>query len=228
MSVDREQQRIARLLEVGRSLATELDLGVVLDRILETVQEVTGARYATLRILGDEYSEEPAQFLTSGFDAEETLEEIGELPRGRGFLDAPVVVGGQVCGNLQLYRGEQGGEFGAQDRQAAATLADWAAIAIDKARLYETSELRDRQLRSARSAADAERRRWARELHDEALRALGGIHLLLSEALRDNDLQVAQAAMRETVAQIEQELENLRSIPTELRPTPLDESYAIN
>jgi signal transduction histidine kinase len=73
------------------------------------------------------------------------------------------------------------------------------------------------------AAADAERRRWARELHDETLQSLGGLRLLLSSALRRDDLQRAQEAMREAVERIEREIENLRSIITELRPAALDE-----
>ena len=36
------------------------------------------------------------------------------------------------------------------------------------------------RLRSTLAAADAERQRWARELHDETLQALGGLRLVLS------------------------------------------------
>ena len=48
-----EELWIRRLLEVGRALVTELDLGVVLDRVLETAREITGARYAALGVLND-------------------------------------------------------------------------------------------------------------------------------------------------------------------------------
>jgi signal transduction histidine kinase len=73
------------------------------------------------------------------------------------------------------------------------------------------------------AAADAERRRWARELHDETLQGLGGLRLLLSAGLRREDDAEAREAMREAVQRIEIEIENLRSIITELRPAALDE-----
>ncbi len=76
--------RLARLIEVGRSLVSELDLEVVLDRVLETARELTGARYAALGILDDD-RRELAQFITRGVD-EDTHRAIGELPRGRGLL----------------------------------------------------------------------------------------------------------------------------------------------
>jgi GAF domain-containing protein len=82
-----EEPWIRRLLDVGRVLTTELDQGVVLDRVLEAAREITEARYAALGIL-DERRTELAQFLTSGLD-EETRRAIGDLPpRGRGVLGA--------------------------------------------------------------------------------------------------------------------------------------------
>jgi hypothetical protein len=36
-----DEHRLARLIEVGRSLLSELDLDVVLDRVLETAAELT-------------------------------------------------------------------------------------------------------------------------------------------------------------------------------------------
>ena len=80
MDTNSEELWIRRLLDVGRSLMTELDLGAVLDRVLETAREITGARYAALGILNEERSE-LEQFLTSGVD-EETHRAIGDLPRG--------------------------------------------------------------------------------------------------------------------------------------------------
>ena len=84
MSSTSDEQWIRRLLDVGRTLMTELDLAAVLDRLLQTARELTGARYAALGILNEQRSE-LEQFLTSGVD-EETHRAIGDLPRGRGVL----------------------------------------------------------------------------------------------------------------------------------------------
>jgi signal transduction histidine kinase len=73
------------------------------------------------------------------------------------------------------------------------------------------------------SGADAERRRWASELHEEALQALDELRLLLLDALGRVDPKLARTAMREAVVQIEQEMENLRAIATEVS---LDELQA--
>src|SRR5271169_2260888 len=86
MGASSEELWIRRLLAVGRALTTELDRGIVLDRVLDTAREITGARYAALGILNEQHTE-LAQFLAAGVD-EATHRAIGDLPRGRGVLGA--------------------------------------------------------------------------------------------------------------------------------------------
>ncbi|HEX4838043.1 MAG TPA: GAF domain-containing sensor histidine kinase [Solirubrobacteraceae bacterium] len=77
--------RTARgLLDIARSVLVELDLEVVLNRVLESARELTGARYAALGVPGASRTE-LERFLTIGIDESER-EEIGALPRGRGVL----------------------------------------------------------------------------------------------------------------------------------------------
>jgi signal transduction histidine kinase len=78
------QAQAERLLEAGRSLVAELDLDLVLERLLETARELTGARYAAIGVL-DERRQALERFLTTGIDPA-THAEIGDLPRGRGVL----------------------------------------------------------------------------------------------------------------------------------------------
>ncbi len=77
--------RAARgVLDVARSVLAELDLEIVLNRVLESARELTGARYAALGVLGSSRTE-LERFLTLGIDESER-EAIGALPRGRGVL----------------------------------------------------------------------------------------------------------------------------------------------
>jgi GAF domain-containing protein len=84
MSNPPDDDRIRRLLDVGRALVAELDPETVLDRILEEAREITGARYAALGVMNEERSE-LERFLTVGVDGA-THRAIGELPHGRGVL----------------------------------------------------------------------------------------------------------------------------------------------
>ena len=69
--------RLQRLVEVGRTLLSELDLDAVLQRLLEVARELTGARYAAVGVL-DDRRERLERFLTAGLDAE-TRQAIGDL-----------------------------------------------------------------------------------------------------------------------------------------------------
>jgi GAF domain-containing protein len=81
--MDRAAQGI---LDVAHSVLAELDLDVVLDRVLSAAQEITNARYAAIGVLNEEQTE-LARFVTRGIDAA-AREAIGSLPRGRGVLGA--------------------------------------------------------------------------------------------------------------------------------------------
>ncbi len=77
-------ERLEQLLEVGRSIVSELDLETLLTRVLDAARDLTGARYAALGIMNaDKTGLE--RFLNSGID-NETRHQIGPLPRGRGVL----------------------------------------------------------------------------------------------------------------------------------------------
>src|SRR3954466_2308259 len=167
------QDRVIRLIDVGRSLVSELDLEVVLERLLDVAREVTGAQYAALGIL-DPQKRGLERFVTAGID-EPTRTVIGDPPHGRGvlgvlirdakplrladvgshpesygfpprhppmrtFLGVPVVIRAQAYGNLYLTEKDGGGEFTEEDERSVVILADWAAIAIDNARLYQSGE----------------------------------------------------------------------------------------
>ena len=193
-----DELRLRRLLDVSRAITAELDPDVVLDRLLEFAQELTGARYAAIGVL-DERRELLDQFLTKGID-EETHRAIGDLPHGRGvlgvlirdpkplrladvgahpesygfplshppmrsFLGVPIVVRGEVWGNLYLTE-KAAGDFTQDDEDAIVVLADWAAIAINNARLYRDVQQRRDEL---------ERANRGLETTTEITRALGGV-----------------------------------------------------
>jgi signal transduction histidine kinase len=79
-----ERQRLRRVLRIGSTVVSELDLETVLQRVLEEARELTDARYAALGVL-DADKHELERFLTAG--APPGMQEaIGDLPRGRGVL----------------------------------------------------------------------------------------------------------------------------------------------
>src|SRR5579864_326930 len=71
------------LLEAGVSLASELSLPIVLQRIVDLAVEVTDARYGALGVIGA--GGVLTEFVTSGI-SEKQRTAIGALPTGRGVL----------------------------------------------------------------------------------------------------------------------------------------------
>ncbi|MET8569513.1 GAF domain-containing sensor histidine kinase [Streptomyces sp. NPDC004783] len=65
------------------------------------------------------------------------------------FLGVPVLVRDQVFGNLYLTEKRGGQEFDEDDESVLSTLAVAAGVAIDNARLYEDSRLRERWLQAS-------------------------------------------------------------------------------
>src|SRR5918911_2096363 len=79
-----QHDRLRGLVEAGIALSSELSLESLLQKLVETAAELTGARYAALGVI-DRQGRELERFLTTGIDRE-THAAIGELPRGRGIL----------------------------------------------------------------------------------------------------------------------------------------------
>jgi two-component system, NarL family, sensor histidine kinase DevS len=76
--------RLRALVDAGIALSSELSLDALLQQLVETAAQLTGARYAALGVI-DQSGAGLERFLTHGIDAE-TYAAIGDLPRGRGIL----------------------------------------------------------------------------------------------------------------------------------------------
>jgi signal transduction histidine kinase len=79
------------------------------------------------------------------------------------------------------------------------------------------------RLRATIESAEAERRRWARELHDQTLQSLGGLRVLLAGARRRDQVEAFRDAVGQAIADLELEIQNLRGIISDLRPPLLDD-----
>ena len=183
-----ELDRLRILVEAGIALSSELSLDALLQRLVDTAAELTGARYAALGVI-DKTGQALERFLTTGIDAE-THAAIGDLPRGGGilgvlireakplrladltrdprsvgfppnhpemttFLGVPIVLRGVAYGNLYLTEKRGGGPFTSEDEELTQLLAAQAAVAIENARLYESSTRWLRQLESLNEIGNA-------------------------------------------------------------------------
>jgi signal transduction histidine kinase len=76
--------RLRQLFEASVALTAELSLEALLQKVVETAAELTGARYAALGVI-DEAGTALERFVTTGID-DETRAAIGDPPHGRGIL----------------------------------------------------------------------------------------------------------------------------------------------
>ena len=248
-SAKRWSDQLESLIEVGNALATELDPPRMLDLVARRLREILHARFVLI-LLESEYelrvevaagdveeSVPGAAIPLAGTKAGRVLER-GQSERVDSVIDDPesdleltraleMLTGLYVPMRLRnrtiglIVAGDKlvpDRRFSSEDLRLAETFAARAAVAVDQARLIQRDALR----RVVRAQED-ERRRLARELHDETGQALTSI-LLGLKSLEDLDdvaaLGQGVAALRERVVAT---LQDVRRLAVELRPAALDD-----
>jgi signal transduction histidine kinase len=93
-----------------------------------------------------------------------------------------------------------------------------AATAVATAQSVER-----RRLHASMAAAERERRRWARDLHDETLQGLASLQMAIDAALQTRDPAQIEQTMQALGERVGLEIAHLRSLIAELRPAALDE-----
>jgi len=75
-------------------------------------------------------------------------------PPMHSFLGVPIAVRGEIYGNLYMTEKQGAAEFDEVDEEAAMTLAGWAGIAIENARLYTSLSEREAEVEQALRRAE--------------------------------------------------------------------------
>jgi signal transduction histidine kinase len=131
----------------------------------------------------------------------------------------PLVFRGETYGVLlALNQAADGNRFTAKDERLLEAFATSAATAVATAQSVAGERQRQRL-----AAAESERKRWARELHDETLQSLSALRLGLARAKRSTEQETLERTIHEAVDQLEESIANLRALITDLRPAALDE-----
>ncbi|MBI5105121.1 MAG: GAF domain-containing sensor histidine kinase, partial [Solirubrobacterales bacterium] len=152
-------------------------------------------------------------------DADDRLDsaQLG-VPDASTALLVPLLYRGRALGVLCAFDRIRGAAtYGTEDEELLRAFAASAATAVATARSVEAH-----RLRAALESSEAERRRWARELHDETLQGLAVLKVLLSAASRSDDVERLRGAVADAVEHVTTEIANLRALITELRPASLD------
>jgi len=143
---------------------------------------------------------------------------LGVVGAETGML-VPLVYRQNALGMLAAFDSMTGdGEFGAEQESLLVTFAASAATAVATAKTVERERLHD-----SLAAAESERRRWARELHDDTLQGLAGLRVLLASAGPEAERASVDHAVELVATRIQEQIEGLRTLITELRPAALDQ-----
>jgi signal transduction histidine kinase len=239
------------MVEISRAIGGQTDLALILTLVAKRGRALVSARGLVIELKVDDdlevvaaAGELPANLVGRRMALESSVgqaalrtgitQRLGdELNRARfndhglgrfGFdakdgLIVPLVFHGQSLGVLvAVDRLTDGPRFTAQDERLLEAFATSAATAVSTAQSVATERQRQRL-----AAAEQERARWARELHDETLQGLAALRIALGAAQRSGALDVLQAAVREAIDQLESDMSSLRALITELRPSILDD-----
>ena len=247
-SAKRWSDRLESLIEVGNALATEDELPRMLDLVARRLREILHARFVVilLRSDGDLRVDAVAGEVDVAIGASASLagtkasrvlergrservdsviedpESDLELIRSLGMLTALfvplrlrtevmglIVAGDKLVPNLR---------FSSEDLRLAETFASRAAVAADQARRVQRDAFR-----RVVQAQEEERRRLARELHDETGQALASILLGLKSLEEASDVTELGDRVATLRARVVETLQDVRRLAVELRPAALDD-----
>jgi len=247
--LERSMGAMSATVEISRALAGETDLDRVLQLIAKRGRALVGARTLVIELVqGDRVRVAAiageADYGLIGTEIRTKHSVAGVAMRSgrpqhlnddvnRARFDAglgalgieaatglivPLAFRQEAPGVLIALDPLRGGEFSADDERLLTSFAVSAASAVVTARSLTLEQLRARE-----AATEGERRRWARELHDETLQGLGALKVALSAARRAADPARWSAALSEAVEQLDTEITSLRGIISDVRPASLDE-----
>jgi two-component system, NarL family, sensor histidine kinase DevS len=246
----RWSKQLESLNEVSLAVASETDISRVFELVASRLRELVGARLVVIAlrqgddelrveaVAGDEreslvglrvpkagskmgriLERGRSERVDSMIEDLEVDQDAARRMQARTGLFVPLLVRGRAIGVISLHD-KLGGDprFSDEDLRLTETFAPRVANAVD----LSERVARD-ALRRVIGAQELERRRLARELHDETGQALTSILLGLKgiEDARDGgDVRQATEELRELVVGT---LQDVRRLAVELRPKALDD-----
>ena len=251
-NVTRQLERERRLGEVAEGITSEIELDKVLSKVVQIAEKLVDAdagviglldeakgviRYPYLHNLPEELMQVTVpvgqglagQVIASGSPT--VIDDYPAYParveafvKGgvKSVLAVPIATSGRVFGALGIITIADRRDFSDRDVAVLSSVARQAAVAIENARLYEAMRSYTRQILTAQ---EEERKRIARELHDDTAQGLVALSRQLDALLSATDGDPERAKqrlleLRQITAQISQDV---RRFSQDLRPSTLDD-----
>jgi two-component system sensor histidine kinase DegS len=251
-NVTRQLDRERRLGEVAEGITSEIELGKVLSKVVQISEKLVDADAGVIALLDEATGvisypylhHLPAELMKVTVAKGEGLagqviatgapSVINDYPAYPGriapfveggvksVLAVPIATSGRVFGVLGIVTLTDRRDFSERDVSVLSGVARQAAVAIENARLYEAMRSYTRQILTAQ---EEERKRIARELHDDTAQGLVALSRQLDgllSATEDDPARVQQRLrdLRQLTAQISQDV---RRFSQDLRPSTIDD-----
>jgi signal transduction histidine kinase len=211
----RRNKELSALNAISITVSRSLDLGEILEGALAKVLEMMGLRAARIFL-----EEEGRSVLTA---------EAGNppvAPEQATHVSVPLQAKERLLGTMEVVT-DEGCPLGEEDFNLLSAIGHQIGLAVENARLYGEvqlkEEIRRQLLDKVITAQEEERKRIARELHDEAGQALTSILLglkLIDSASETREARHQSARLRALTVET---MEALHDLALELRPSVLDE-----
>jgi signal transduction histidine kinase len=238
-------RQLESLQEISAALVGELDLPRLLQLVVERLRELIDARVVAIALpvadglrveaiaaddvegllhlvlplkskAGSVFGRGRSERVDAVIDDPEVVQDVTRRFGATTGLYVPLVAGGSVIGIAFAHdRRGRDPRFTSADLRLAEHFAQRAAVAVDLSRRVQRDSLR-RMV----EGQEAERRRLARELHDETGQALTSVLLGLKSVEKAEDVPTAVAQVRDLVVAT---LQDVRRLAVELRPQALDD-----
>lgn len=248
-SATRWLHQLESLNEIGAALATEVDLSKLLALVAERLRELLNARVvvialprgSSLRVeaaagegtselvgidldadrskLGRVLERRHSERVDSLIDDIEVDQDVARRMQASTGLYVPLEARGVPIGVLAAHDSSRADmRFSDEDVRLAEAFGTRAAVAIDLSHRVARDAMR-----RVVGAQELERRRLARELHDETGQALTSILLGLRAIEAADTVEGAKSATDEVRALVVATLQDVRRLAVELRPKALDD-----
>jgi signal transduction histidine kinase len=242
--------QLESLNEIGNALATETDVDRLLDLVARRLRELLDARLLLVllpagenelrfvAVAGEGGEELVGQTMVRAASRSGSVFEHGRSERSDSVLDdpevdrdvvrrfgartglwVPLIARGRTIGLIAAHdKLGLDARFSDNDLRLAETFASRAAVAVDLSQRIARDALR-----RVVDAQELERRRLARELHDETGQALTSILLGLRALEESLEGERPRAAVRDLRELVVATLQDVRRLAVELRPKVLDD-----
>jgi PAS domain S-box-containing protein len=207
----------------------EANQGTVLSAVVDNEANFAD-RLVPLEVFGDlEELRQGRAYLVEDIDTVAPQQPALQAMRARGvhsYLSVPLVVQGELIGSLNLGANRPGA-YRSEDVDIVREVANSLATAIQQAQLFEQVQAAHKRLQSLSrrlvEAEEVERRRIARELHDEIGQTLTAVKINLQALQLPADPAELGPRLAKSIKIAEQALQQVRNLSLDLRPSLLDD-----